>query len=409
MSDKIKRLYEERAKAWSAAQDIRQRLEQDGYDLTTEDQETWTRSLDDVERIDSQIREEERSQRLEAVEASTDGRDARPDTGASGDEEAYERAFGAMLRRGITGVKGEDRDLLERHFEEVRAQGTGDTAGGYTVPEGFRNKMTETMKAYGGLLGIVDVITTSTGNDLPWPTNDDSANEGAILGENTQITEQDTVFGQKKLGAYTYTSKLVRVSLVLLQDSAFNLDTWLPARLGVRIGRAVAGHIAAGTGTSQPEGVTAFAAGKTGAAGQTTSIKYDDLIDLEHSIDPAYREGGRARYALNDKSLAMIRKLKDADERPLWVPSLAPGVPSTINGHPYTVDNKLPEPGASKKSVFFGDFKAGYTARNVSGAQVMRLSERYADYLQVGFFGFARWDGVVDDAAAVRAYAHPAS
>ena len=91
------------------------------------------------------------------------------------------------------------------------------------------------------------------------------------------------------------------------------------------------------------------------------------------------------------------------------MPSVAGGVPSTINGRPYTIDNKLPAPAANAKSILFGDFKTGYIARRVSGAQVLRLSERYADFLQVGFFGFARWDGVIQDAAAVKAYKHSAT
>lgn len=309
------------------------------------------------------------------------------------------------------GVSAEGRDLLERgqvDSAELRALGGGtDSAGGYTVPDGFRDKMVETMKAYGGLLSLVDIITTSTGNDLPWPTNDDTANIGAILGENAQITEQDLAFGQGVLKAHTYTSKLVRVSLRLMQDSAFNLDTWLPTRLGIRIGRAMAAHVATGAGTTEPEGVTGFATGVTLPTGNVTSVTYDGLLDLEHSVDPAYRE--RAQYALSDGALKAVRKLKDSQNRPLWVPSLAVGVPSTINGFAYTVDNNLPAPAASAKSIAFGDFKSGYVARQVAGAQVMRLSERYADFLQVGFFGFQRFDGVRQDAAAVRVLAHSAT
>jgi HK97 family phage major capsid protein len=407
MSDKLKRYYEDRAKAWSESQDIRARLEKDDYDLTKEDQETWTRALDDVARLDKIIENEERSGRLEKL-AETDARDAKPTTATGGDDASYERAFGQFLRRGISGMKGEDRDLLENHFEEVRAAGIAtDAAGGYTVPEGFRNKITESMKAYGGLLGLVEVITTSTGNDLPWPTVDDTGNEGAILAENTQISEQDVTFGQKKLQAYTYTSKLVRVSLQLMQDSAFDLESWLPRKLGERIGRAVAGHVAVGTGTAQPQGVSAASAGVTGAVSATAVITYDNLIDLEHSVDPAYRD--RAVFAANDLTIALIRKLKDSQNRPLWVPSLAPGVPSTINGRPYTVDNKLAAPAPDAKSLLFGDFQAAYVARQVQGAQVMQLRERYADYLQVGFFGFTRFDGLLQDAGAVKAYKHGAA
>ena len=414
MSARLKTLLDKRANAWSQAQDIRTRAEADGYNLTTEEDETWQRALDDVEKLSKQIEVEERHARLNAIApaaesvAPTQRDDVDPEAGE------YRQAFNAMLRRGVGRLSADQQSVLERGFGEIDTRALSsvtDAAGGYTVPDEFSNRLVETMKAYGGLLGIVDVLTTASGTDLLWPTNDDTANEGAILDENTQISEQDVAFGQGKLKAYTYTSKLIRVPLQLLQDSAIDIEAFLARRIGERIGRAVAGHIATGAGTTQPVGVAdatvGFGVGVTGATGNTTTVTYDSLVDLEHSVDPAYR--GSAQYALNDLTLAVIRKLKDSQNRPLWVPSVAGGVPSTINGRPYTIDNKLPAPAANAKSILFGDFKTGYIARRVSGAQVLRLSERYADYLQVGFFGFARWDGVIQDAAAVKAYKHSAT
>lgn len=414
MSARLKTLLDKRANAWSQAQDIRTRAEADGYNLTTEEDETWQRALDDVEKLSKQIEVEERHARLNAIApaaesvAPTQRDDVDPEAGE------YRQAFNAMLRRGVGRLSADQQSVLERGFGEIDTRALSsvtDAAGGYTVPDEFSNRLVETMKAYGGLLGIVDVLTTASGADLLWPTNDDTANEGAILDENTQISEQDVAFGQGKLKAYTYTSKLIRVPLQLLQDSAIDIEAFLARRIGERIGRAVAGHIATGAGTTQPVGVAnatvGFGVGVTGATGNTTTVTYDALVDLEHSVDPAYR--GSAQFALNDLTLAAIRKLKDSQNRPLWVPSVAGGVPSTINGRPYTIDNKLPAPAANAKSILFGDFKTGYIARRVSGAQVLRLSERYADFLQVGFFGFARWDGVIQDAAAVKAYKHSAT
>ena len=414
MSARLKTLLDKRANAWSQAQDIRTRAEADGYNLTTEEDETWQRALDDVEKLSKQIEVEERHARLNAIApaaesvAPTQRDDVDPEAGE------YRQAFNAMLRRGVGRLSADQQSVLERGFGEIDTRALSsvtDAAGGYTVPDEFSNRLVETMKAYGGLLGIVDVLTTASGTDLLWPTNDDTANEGAILDENTQISEQDVAFGQGKLKAYTYTSKLIRVPLQLLQDSAIDIEAFLARRIGERIGRAVAGHIATGAGTTQPVGVAnasvGFGVGVTGATGNTTTVTYDSLVDLEHSVDPAYR--GSAQYAMNDLTLAAIRKLRDTQDRPLWVPSVAGGVPSTINGRPYTIDNKLPAPAANAKSILFGDFKTGYIARRVSGAQVLRLGERYADYLQVGFFGFARWDGVIQDAAAVKAYKHSAT
>ena len=414
MSARLKTLLDKRANAWSQAQDIRTRAEADGYNLTTEEDETWQRALDDVEKLSKQIEVEERHARLNAIApaaesvAPTQRDDVDPEAGE------YRQAFNAMLRRGVGRLSADQQSVLERGFGEIDTRALSsvtDAAGGYTVPDEFSNRLVETMKAYGGLLGIVDVLTTASGTDLLWPTNDDTANEGAILDENTQISEQDVAFGQGKLKAYTYTSKLIRVPLQLLQDSAIDIEAFLARRIGERIGRAVAGHIATGAGTTQPVGVAnatvGFGVGVTGATGNTTTVTYDSLVDLEHSVDPAYR--GSAQYAMNDLTLAAIRKLKDSQNRPLWVPSVAGGVPSTINGRPYTIDNKLPAPAANAKSILFGDFKTGYIARRVSGAQVLRLSERYAAYLQGGFFGFARWGGVIQDAAAATAYKHSAT
>ncbi len=385
-----------------------------GRDWTAEERTNWDAAEARLTEVSRDIERVQRMTALSTVDRSqliTTGAepDGQGERGGLSEEERYREAFSGYTRRGMDRLSHEQRELLMGGFSEVRALGTGsDPAGGYLVPDEFSNTMTETMKAFGGILSLANVITTATGADLPWPTNDDTANEGALLTEGSQVGEQDLTIGRRSLQAFTYTSKLVRVSLQLLNDSAFPLESWLAGKLGERIGRAAAGHFATGTGIKQPEGITTGATvGKTGANGQTTSLIYDDLIDLEHSVDPAYRSQGR--YAMNDLTLKVIRKLKDGQSRPIWVPVPAPGFPSTINGFEYTIDNKMPVPAASAKSIIFGDIKAGYVVRQVQGVQMMRLNERYADYLQVGFFGFSRIDAMVDDSAAIRAYQHPAS
>jgi HK97 family phage major capsid protein len=285
-----------------------------------------------------------------------------------------------------------------------RAQGTfPDDLGGYLVPEGFRTKLTEEMIAFGGILSLAEVITTTTGADLPWPNSTETGTKGRIISENTQMNTGTINFGARKLVAHTYTSDIVLVSLQLLQDSAFSLETWLPAKLGERIGRAAAEHFAVGTGTGQPEGLTTnLTAGANGTG--ATAITYDNLVDLEHSINSAYR--ANARYVFNDQTLKVLRKLKDQDQRPLWQPVPVPGFPATINGIPYTVDDDMPVPGANAKSIVYGDIRRAYVVRRVRDVQSIRFAERYMDYLQIGFAAFSRLDGRLDDAQAARAFQH---
>ena len=410
----LKRAREERANAWNEMTSLSDLATRDNRDLTAEERQSWDRIetrisqlSDDIERFQKQADLEGRFAKLDEEEHLNGARSA---AAASADEKRLNDTFRNFLRRGIQDLNAEERAIMASRFER-RAQGEGTTtAGGYLVPQGYWKRISEVMKAYGGLLNISNVIHTSTGNPLPWPNNDDTANVGGILGENTQVTELDLSVGQRILNAWTYTSNLILVSLELLQDSAFDLDEWIPKKLGVRIGRAVANHLVNGTGTGQPTGIlSSVATGVTGATGQTTSVIYNNLVDLVHSVDPAYRAMGNARFVMNDLTLGAIRKLTDNYGRPLWQPSVSDKDPDLLLGYPLTIDQAMPVMAANAKSILFGDFEAGYVVRQSLDVQMMRLTERYADYLQVGFFGFNRLDGRPDDPNAVKTYVNSAT
>ncbi|MEU7032727.1 phage major capsid protein [Streptomyces sp. NPDC046237] len=422
MSNRLQGLIDKRATAWAAAQEFQNRTD-DSAPLSAEDRGAWDAALADVERLSAEIETEERHARLSAVDYSQviatpadseETEEARERHGGEKGVEAYTDAWRSWMRGGMQDLTSEERSVLRTGWvenKEVRAQGvaTG-AAGGYVVPTEFRNKMVESMKFYGAMRQVAEVITTESGAKLQWPTNDDTANVGAILAENTQVTEQDVTLGQQEIDSYMYTSKLVRVSLQLLQDSVLDFESWLARKLGERIGRIQNTHFTTGTGSSQPEGIQTNAAiGKTGGTGQTTSVTYDDLIDLIHSVDPAYRLSGRVQFMLADSTLGSVRKLKDSQNRPLWEPSIQAGVPDRILGYSYTVNQDMPAMAANAKSILFGDMFAGYLIRDVRDVQLLRLSERYADYLQVGFLAFARSDGTPQDTAAYKAYRNSAT
>jgi HK97 family phage major capsid protein len=413
----LQTLLDQRASAWNKATEFQNRAATEA-EMSAEDRSAWDAALADVERLSADIEREERharlanvdySQVIDATKEADEDRHGGPDKA-----EAYADAWRSWVREGTTELSSEERTVLRTGWvdgKELRAQGvaTG-AAGGYMVPAPFRAKLIEAQKFYSSMRDVAEVITTETGATLPWPTNDDTANIGAILAENSQVTEQDVTLGTNDIGAYMYTSKLVRVSLQLLNDNAFDLESWLAGVLGRRIGRAQNQHFTTGTGTAQPEGVQTNAViGKTGTTGQTTSVTYDDLIDLIHSVDPAYRNSGRAQFMLNDTTLAAARKLKDSQNRPLWEPSIQVGVPDGLLGYGYSINQDMPVMAANAKSILFGDFYAGYLIRDVQDVQLLRLAERYADYLQVGFLAFARTDGTPQDTAAYKAYRNSAT
>ena len=317
----------------------------------------------------------------------------------------YQRCFETPTAEGSGGwrLAGHDpknaaRLAAARTLQQIRAAlgVTTDTGGGVTVPQGFYDQLIDAQKFYGGMIDASFVFDTATGNALPIPTDNDTTNVGAILGENTQVTNQDVTFGAVTMNAYTYTSKIVLVSNQLLQDTAFNLDAFLSGKLGTRLARITNTHFTTGDGASKPAGViTGATLGQTGATGETTSIIFDDLVELEHSVDPAYRK--KAVFMMADSSLKVIKKLKDGIGRPLWMAGLAVKEPDTINSYPYVINQDMAAMAANAKSVAFGDF-SNYFIRRVAGVQILRLTERYADFNQVAFLAFQRWDGQLVDA-----------
>lgn len=417
----LKKFRDERATVARAMRDLHEKAETEKRAFTGEDTQTWTNLDTQLQALDAQMRRietlahEEASAPAPVVSGAPAGHDGEPNARAHAD------AYRNYLRFGVAGCTDEQRAVLQRHMAamtpEMRAfsAGTGNT-GGFTVPEDFLRKLEVALKHYGPMLdsNIVTVLTTDSGANLPMPTLNDTGTTGEQIGENVQAaTDTATPFGVVNLGAYIFSSKVIPVSIAFLQDSAFS-DDFIINLIAERIGRILNQRRTTGTGSAQPSGVvTGAASGKVGATGQTTTVIYDDLIDLVHAVDVAYRKAG-AGFMMNDSSLGKIRKLKDANGLPIFVPGFngsgAGALIDTVLGYPVHINNDMAVMAANARSILFGAFKK-YHARNVRDVSVLRLTERYADFLQVGFIGFLRSDSALLDAGTnpVKFYANSAT
>ncbi len=402
------KLREDRANIYEQMKALLDKAEAEGRDLSGEETASYDRMETELDSLGNRIEREEKL----AARAPEFDRSASPATvqPVVTDEprDEYAAAFAAYIRN--EPLSYEQQKALQAGFDtsirNAAGVGTG-AAGGYTVPPEFRDKFVETQKWYGPMLQEAEVISTDTGANLQWPTNDDTANVGAILAENAQVTEQDFTIGTASIDAYMYTSKLVRASLQFLQDNAINADSWLAERLGVRVGRILNQHFTTGTGTAQPDGiVTSASVGVTGTGSlaSTGGVGYDNLVDLIESLDPAYGGNAGLKFMGHQSVRKALRKLKDSQNRPLWEPSLQVGTPDSILGYPFVLNNDMATVAQNSKSLLFGNIRQAYVIRVVKGLTVLRLTERYADYLQLGFLGFERADGTMQDANAVRVF-----
>ena len=330
-------------------------------------------------------------------------------------EQEHREAFVNYLRLGASAMPQEQRDLLQREYRDMGTGGEGAYPGatsGFFVPVGFVDKIVETLKYSGPFLdpGVCEMMDTETGQPLPYPSDDDVNVTGERIAENTQVTTQDVSLGQIMFGAWKYSSRMVKVSIELLQDSAFDFETYLAKKFAQRLGRILVSDFTNGTGSaqSQPLGlitstlasgnlVAAVGAGANDGASLANSIGSDDLTNLEHGIDVLYRPG--ASYMCHDSTWKAIRKVKDKFGNPIWQRSLVAGMPDTLNGYPVLVNNYMStlqlgpsSPPVTVNSMLFGNMKR-YIIRRVKMMTILRLSERYADFGQVGFLAFARYDG----------------
>lgn len=381
----------------------------------TELQAQHDAAMAELDKLDARIATEEKlAKREKALEEERASRRPRPDDtqhSGAGDDDDDAPEYREVFRKIISGMSPSDLDAEERSILkrgvakfESRAQSTSNSAGGYTVPTTLYDQIVISMAAWGPMYdeAICTVITTSSGEQINIPTIDDTAVAVAKHTEGTALTDDggvDVTVGQKVLNAFMYDTEFVRWSIELSQDSAFNWEALLGSLLGERLGRRANVELTTGDGSGDPNGiVTASTLGKTAAA--VAAITADELIDLEHSVDPAYRMSPKTRFMFNDTTLKTIRKLKDGQGQFLWHGGdLSKAVSPALLGRPYSINQAMASPATGNKSVVFGDF-GKYFVRRVGLPIIGVMRERF--WPDLGIAGLIRLDGELADTAAVK-------
>lgn len=403
-SQEIKALMESRKATLDGAGAILAKAKAENRPLTDAERQEFDRrhaegkaNLADIERLQAQAAEEQRMTEL-APDTRAAGREPLSQTSAQPSEAESRDAFRHYLRSGPAGLSPLQRSALTMDTRAL-SDVTG-AQGAFTVPQGFEKDLILATLAIGPYLKYVDRVETTSGNPLPWPSANDTANRATIVGEGTQIasTGFDPAFGQVVLSAYMYTSGIVLVPLTLINDSAFPIDDYLNKMFATRFARGLNADCTVGTGTNQPAGIVGTAS-LAATTATNSAVAYTDLVNTFHGLDPSYR--GQATWMFHDATLEAIQRLTDSNGRPLFSPGgvtsdLSKAPADTILGRPYVINQSMPVIGSLAKFAIFGDLK-NYKLRSVRGVQVMRLTERYADYLQVGFMAFQRNDGKLVD------------
>lgn len=394
-----KQMREKRAALVEQMQGMVAAAKAEGRNLSNEENEKFDAISNEVDELRSAAARIERAEELkkEMANKAEEVREAAP----AKKVEARE-AFNAYLRKGFNNLSAEERSIMGELRGTNTQITTNDGLGGFLVPENWAAAVSATELFKSDIEKVATVIATSNGQPFNLPANDDTSVAAAILGEGTAESVSDMTFTNVKFEPYTYSSKIVKVSRQLVSDNAFDLGGFVAGQLANRLNRGINGHLTTGTGSSQPSGiVTGSSLGKTAAS--ATAVTIAEILDLMYSVDGSYRNAPGAAFMMNSATLAAVRKLGfgSSNDFPVFVPAMEVGGVDLLFGKPVYVNEDMAGIATGNKSIIFGDMKQ-YYIHQAGGVQLLRLEERYADELSVGYIAYKRVDGNVVQGSAIK-------
>lgn len=407
----IQALREQRA---AKAKTLQELVAKAKWDKET-DQPIYDAGMAEIEEIDGMIKRINELNEKIADEAITGMVIEAAERTGQDKKSAASKLFAKWLRGGDKALSAEEWQSIHNTMST-----TTTTEGGYTVQTDVATKVLDALKAFGGMRRVSTILRTEKGNPMSFPTSDGTAEVGEIIAENATATAADPSFGTKSLPVYKYSSKIIAVPFELLQDSSVDIEAFVRNRMVTRLGRITNTHFTTGDAASKPNGIiNAASTGVTASNGtsQVTAITYASIIDLIHSVDPAYRELGNCKFMLNDASVKVIRKIVDSSSRPIFVPGYDGMIggtpfaqPDVLCGYPIVVNQDIAVMAASAKSIAFGDFSF-YYIRDAMDMMMFRFTDSaYAKLGQVGFLAWLRSGGnFIDVGGAVKLFVNAAS
>lgn len=382
--NKILELREKRAQLWDSTKAFLDSKRNDNGLLSAEDTSTYEKMESDVVNLGKEIDRLERQAVLDLELSKPTSNPIRNNPNANlGDAKTgrasneYKNAFWKVMRN-------------KNSFDVHNALQVGtDSEGGFLAPDEFEKILIESLTEQNIFRQLANVITTSSGDKkIPVVATKGTA---SWVDEEGVIPESDDSFGQVSIGAYKLAT-MIKVSEELLNDSVFNLESYIAKEFARRIGSKEEEAFFIGDGTGKPTGIFNATGGASLGitAASATAITIDEIMDLFYSLKSPYRKNGI--FTMNDTTVKAIRKLKDGNGQYIWQPSITAGEPDTILNRPVKTSAYAPVLGSAAKTIAFGDFSY-YWVADRQGRSFQRLNELYAATGQVGFKATQRVDG----------------
>lgn len=314
-------------------------------------------------------------------------------SGATSDIQAQAKAFSKTVGHDVSAedlgkyANGLDAYMRvgaeNRRFSDVRnlMEVGSDPAGGYTVTPDMSGRIIKKIFETSPARQLFSVM--SIGTDAVEGLIDRDDLDTGWVGEKQARPETGTPdLGKWRIDVHEQYA-MPKVTQKLLDDSSFDIESWLSARVADKFARVENTATFSGDGVNKPRGILTYTTAATAdatrawqvfehiAAGGTAGITNTDfLINLVMALKAAYRTG--ANWTMNRKTLGYIRTLKDGNGNYLWQPDFGQRQGGTLLGYDIVEAEDMPDIASNALSVGFGNFKAAYQIVDRMGIRVLR-------------------------------------
>ncbi|QDL93083.1 phage major capsid protein [Paroceanicella profunda] len=316
----------------------------------------------------------------------------------------HKKAFSAYLR------SGDDDALRHLQVEEKALSTTVSADGGYLVDPQTSEQINGVLRGAHSIRAIANVVTVEAS---AFDVLVDHSDIGAGWADEATSTGETTTPQLDRISIPLFElSAMPKASQRLLDDSAFDVESWLADRIADKFARAEGSAFVAGDGDGKPRGFLdhpavgndSWAWGSigyvpTGSNGDFNGTEpADAIVDLVYALGARYR--AKATFVMNSKTAGAVRKMKDADGRFLWSDSLSQGQPARLMGYPVLISEDMPDIGVDAYAIAFGDFDSGYTIAERPDLRILR--DPFSAKPNVLFYATKRIGGDVSDFAAIK-------
>ena len=303
-------------------------------------------------------------------------------------EQAEERAFDAYVR-GIV--------LNERAGELTKG------ANGAVIPTTIVNKIIK--KVY----DICPILEQSTKYNVKgklevpfYGETDENAITVAFANEFEDLTSNVGAFTKIELDGYL-AGALTLVSRSLINNSQFNLVEFIVSHMAYAIKRFIEDKLlngAVGKVTGLTTAVTAVTTAVTAVTTEaSTAITADEIVQLHDSIKDDFQND--AIWIMSPATRTALRTLKSTTGYYLLNDDISTPFGTSLLGKPVYVSDNMPDMGAGKTAIYYGDMK-GLATKFAEEMEIEVLREKYATQHAIGVVGWLEFDGKIENAQMVK-------